>query len=141
MTTPELSTEPTGPPHPSLTVAFTFKVRFCLISGCFGFSDILEVLLVKAVFFCNQAICDTLTKLPDDDLKAVKTLLWKRYPRSFTTPPQHMDTLDLVDRLLVCFQLEGSLQTTETLLAEIGQKKAAAYLQTLRIRSENIYEM
>lgn len=28
-TTPELSTEPTGPPHPSLTVAFTFKVRFC----------------------------------------------------------------------------------------------------------------
>lgn len=52
-----------------------------------------------------------------------------------------MDTLDLVDRLLDCFQLEGSLQTTETLLAEIGQKKAAAYLQTLRIRSENIYEM
>lgn len=28
-TTPGLSTEATGPSHPSLTVAFTLKVRFC----------------------------------------------------------------------------------------------------------------
>lgn len=51
-----------------------------------------------------------------------------------------MDTLDLADRLLECFDREGSLQTTETLLAEIGQKRAVAYLQMLRIRSENIYK-
>lgn len=99
----------------------------------------MELILVKGLPFCNQAICDTLGKLPDDDLEAVKTLLWKRYPRSFNTPPQRMDTLDLVDRLLECFDLEGSLQTTETLLAELGQKRAVAHLQTLRIRSENVY--
>lgn len=52
-----------------------------------------------------------------------------------------MDTLDLVDRLLECFDLEVSLQITETLLSEIGQKKMAAYLQTLRIRSKNSPEM
>lgn len=52
-----------------------------------------------------------------------------------------MDTLDLVDRLLECFDLELSLQIIETLLSEIGQKKMAAHLQTLRIRSKNSPEM
>lgn len=52
-----------------------------------------------------------------------------------------MDTLDLVDRLLECFDVEVSLQITETLLSEIGQKQMAAYLQTLRIRSKNSPQM
>ncbi|TNM85008.1 hypothetical protein fugu_009186 [Takifugu bimaculatus] len=105
--TPELVTEPTGPSHPSLTVGFTFK-----------------------------AICDIFGKLPSEDLKAVKTLLWKRYRRSFNTPPMHMDLVDLVDRLLECFGQELSLRITETVLTEIGQKKAVAYLQTLRVLNE-----
>lgn len=99
----------------------------------------MELILVKNGPFCNQTICDTLRKLPNKDLEAVKMLLWKRYPQSFNTPPKDIDTLDLADRLLECFGLRDSLQTTETLLAEIGQKTAVAYLQTLRIRSENIY--
>lgn len=89
----------------------------------------------------NQAICDALGKLSQDKLKAFKMILWKRYPQSFNTPPQTMDTLDLVDRLLECFDLEVSLQITKMLLEEIGQKKIVDYLQTLCIRSKySLYE-
>lgn len=49
----------------------------------------------------------------------------------------HMDLVDLVDRLLECFGEELSLRITETVLTEIGQKKAVAYLQTLRVLSKN----
>lgn len=49
----------------------------------------------------------------------------------------HMDILDLVDRMLECFDLELSLRITETVLAEIGQKRVVAYLQTLRVLSKN----
>ncbi|KAM6983944.1 nucleotide-binding oligomerization domain-containing protein 2 [Tautogolabrus adspersus] len=63
-------------------------------------------------------------------------MLWKRYPQSFNIPPQGLDMLDLVDRLLECYSLEVSLQITKALLEEIGLKKAVDYLQTLRIRNE-----
>lgn len=47
-----------------------------------------------------------------------------------------MDMVDLVDRLLECYDLEVSLQITKTLVEEIGKKKLIDYLQTLCIRSK-----
>ncbi|XP_074467755.1 NACHT, LRR and PYD domains-containing protein 6 [Sebastes fasciatus] len=105
--TPELIQDPNEIRHPSLTVAFTFK-----------------------------AISDTLGKLSNGDIQRFKMMLWKRYPQSFNTPPQGMDMVDLVDRLLECYSLEVSLQITKTLLEEIEQKKMIDYLQTLCIRNE-----
>ncbi|XP_044079649.1 NLR family CARD domain-containing protein 3 [Siniperca chuatsi] len=105
--TPELIQDTNEIRHPSLTVAFTFK-----------------------------AIGKTLGKLSEGDIKRFKMMLWKRYPQSFNTPPQGMDMVDLVDRLLECYDLEVSLQITKTLLEEIGQKKMVDYLQTLCIRNE-----
>lgn len=87
-------------------------------------------------FLWNQAICNTLEMLASGDLKTFKMILWNRYPQSFNTPPQSMDILDLADRMLECFGLEGSLQVTKILLEEIGKKKMADYLQTLCIRSK-----
>lgn len=132
MATPGLITDPIGPKHPSVTVAFTLKVRlpFSFVLFKIGGSS------GESCLFCHQAVCDTLGKLPKGDLKTVKTFLWKRYPQTFSTPPQHTDILDLVDRLLECFDLEGTLQITENVLTEIGLKSAAAYLQMLRIRSK-----
>nr|XP_046266201.1 protein NLRC3 [Scatophagus argus]XP_046266202.1 protein NLRC3 [Scatophagus argus]XP_046266203.1 protein NLRC3 [Scatophagus argus] len=105
--TPELIKDSAEIKHPSLTVAFTFK-----------------------------AISKTLGKLSKQDIKTFKMMLWKRYPQSFNTPPQGMDMVDLVDRLLECYDLEVSLQITKTLLEEIGQKQMVNYLQTLCLRNE-----
>ncbi|XP_040907320.1 protein NLRC3 [Toxotes jaculatrix] len=110
--TPELITTPNEIKHPSLTVAFTFK-----------------------------AISNTLGKLSEGDVKRFKTMLWKRYSQSFNTPPQGMDMVDLVDRLLECYDLEVSLQITKTLLGEMGKNKIVDYLQTLCIRNEVCYEL
>ncbi|XP_051255858.1 NLR family CARD domain-containing protein 3 isoform X1 [Dicentrarchus labrax] len=104
---PELIQDPNQIRHPSLTVGFTFK-----------------------------AICDTLGKLSKGDIRTFKMLLWKRYPQSFNTPPQGMDLVDLVDRLLECYNLEVSLQITKTLLEDIGQKKMVDFLNTLCLRNE-----
>ncbi|XP_032389854.1 NLR family CARD domain-containing protein 3 [Etheostoma spectabile] len=105
--TPEIIQAPKESRHPSLTVAFTFK-----------------------------AISKTLGKLSEGDFKRFKIMLWKHYPQSFNTPPQGMDMVDLVDRLLECHDLELSLQITETLLGEIGQKDMIDYLRTLCLRNE-----
>lgn len=66
-----------------------------------------------------------------------KKMLWKYYPQLFTTSPQSMDMLDLVDRLLECHSLEVSLQITKTVLIKIGQSKMVEFLQTLCIRSKS----
>lgn len=105
--TPELIQDPDQIRHPSLTVAFTFK-----------------------------AICKILKWLSKADMNTLKKMLWKRYPQSFNTPPQNMDIVDLVDRLLECYSLEVSLQITKTLLEELGQKRMVDYLHTLCIRNE-----
>ncbi|KAK2881843.1 hypothetical protein Q8A73_022353 [Channa argus] len=93
--TPELIQNSNEFSHPSLTVAFTFK-----------------------------AICDTLRKMSEGDFKRFSKLLWKHYPQSFNTPTQGMDMVNLVDRLLECYNLEVSLQITKTLLEEMEQNKA-----------------
>ncbi|KAF1378714.1 hypothetical protein PFLUV_G00193390 [Perca fluviatilis] len=105
--TPELIQDPKEIRHPSLTVAFTFK-----------------------------AISKTLGKLSEGDFRRFKMMLWKHYPQSFNTPPQGMDMVDLVDRLLERHNLESSLQITKTLLEEIGQKDMIDYLKTLCLRNE-----
>ncbi|XP_076606631.1 NLR family CARD domain-containing protein 3 [Chaetodon auriga] len=110
--TPELIQDPSESRHPSLTVAFTFK-----------------------------AICKTLGKLSKDNIKRFKMMLWKCYPQSFSTSPQGMDMVDLVDRLLECYSLDVSLQITKSLLEEIEQKKLVEYLQTLCIRNEVRHEL
>ncbi|XP_053188062.1 protein NLRC3 [Scomber japonicus] len=98
--------------HPSLTVEFTFK-----------------------------AICKTLGMLSDGEMHYFKRILWRRYPQSFNTPPQSMDLLDLVDRLLECYNLEISLKLTKYVLEEIGKKKMVDYLQSLCIRNEVRYDL
>ncbi|XP_023139762.2 protein NLRC3 [Amphiprion ocellaris] len=98
--------------HPSVTVAFTFK-----------------------------AICKTLEQLSDFQLLQFKSILWKDYPQSFNIPPQTLDMVDLVDRLLECYSLEESLHLTRTILTKIGQKSALELLETLCIRNEVRYEL
>ncbi|XP_059207086.1 NLR family CARD domain-containing protein 3 [Centropristis striata] len=109
---PELSQNPSEPRHPALTVGFTFK-----------------------------AICETLGKLSEMEMKAIKSILWHSYPQSFNTPPQSMDLVDLVDRLIECYDLEVSLQMTTTLLEQLEKKKLIAHLQTLCIRNEVRYNL
>ncbi|KAM6911116.1 NACHT, LRR and PYD domains-containing protein 3 [Lycodopsis pacificus] len=109
---PEFFQDPNEPRHPSLTVAFTFK-----------------------------AISNTLGKLSESDIRYFKMLLWKRYSHSFNTHPQALDMVDLVDRLLECFNLEFSLQITKTLLQDIGQTKIIDYLETLCIKNEVHYDL
>ncbi|KAG7280221.1 hypothetical protein CRUP_037582 [Coryphaenoides rupestris] len=89
---PHFLTDLNEPPHPALTVAFTFK-----------------------------AISKTLQKMPEWHLMHFKETLWKHYPQSFTASPKSMDLVDLVDRLLECYNLQGSLQLVKALLEEMGQ--------------------
>ncbi|XP_067347692.1 protein NLRC3 isoform X2 [Channa argus] len=110
--TPELIQNSNEFSHPSLTVAFTFK-----------------------------AICDTLRKMSEGDFKRFSKLLWKHYPQSFNTPTQGMDMVNLVDRLLECYNLEVSLQITKTLLEEMEQNKLVDYIQTLCLRNEVKYDL
>lgn len=69
-------------------------------------------------------------------MRRFKRILWKHFPQVFNTPPQSMDMLDLVDRLLECYSLELALQLTKKLLEEMGRKKVVDYLETLCIRSK-----
>lgn len=105
--TPELMTDPNEIRHPSLTVKFTFE----LISW-------------------------TLGKLSHGDLQKFKMMLWKRYPKSFTTSAQGMDIVDIVDRLLEGYSLEVSLQITKTLLEKMELMNLVDYMQILCIRNE-----
>ncbi|XP_068187584.1 protein NLRC3 [Antennarius striatus] len=98
--------------HPSLTVAFTFK-----------------------------AICKTLDKLPEDDMKTFKMMLLHHHQQSFNILPQSMDVVDIVDQLLESYSLGESLQITKTLLEEIGQKRLFNYLQTLCVRNEVLHDL
>uniref|UniRef100_UPI003AB053FC NLR family CARD domain-containing protein 3 n=1 Tax=Centroberyx gerrardi TaxID=166262 RepID=UPI003AB053FC len=109
---PELIRDPNEIRHPSLTVGFTFK-----------------------------AISKTLAKLSELELRRFKATLWKRYPESFNTPPQGMDMVDLVDRLLECYDLEVSLQLTKALLEEMRLHHLIRYLQDLRIKNEVRFEL
>uniref|UniRef100_A0A3Q3M2B0 NLR family, CARD domain containing 3-like 1 n=1 Tax=Mastacembelus armatus TaxID=205130 RepID=A0A3Q3M2B0_9TELE len=110
--TPELIQDPNQIRHPSLTVAFTFKT-----------------------------ICHILGKLTEKDLKSFKAMLWKRYPQSFITPPESMDLVDLVDRILECYSLEVAFQITKALLVELKQEKLIEYLEVLCLRNEVRYEL
>ncbi|XP_060941822.1 NLR family CARD domain-containing protein 3 [Limanda limanda] len=105
--TPEFLQSQSESSHPSLTVAFTLK-----------------------------AIFDSLRKLSSGAFKTFKMMLWKHYPQTFNTPPQDMDILNLVDRLLECYGLDGSLQITKIVLGEMGEKKMVDCLETLCLRHE-----
>ncbi|KAM4620257.1 protein NLRC3 [Polymixia lowei] len=109
---PELFHDPREIRHPALTVAFTFK-----------------------------AISKSLEKLSKEELRHFKVTLWKRYPESFSSPPQGMDMVDLVDRLLECYDLQVSLQLTKALLEEMGLSRLGDYLQDLCIRNEVRFDL
>ncbi|XP_041741705.1 uncharacterized protein LOC121573640 [Coregonus clupeaformis] len=109
---PELIKNPDEKRHPALTVDFTFK-----------------------------AIRKTLEKLGQDDLRKFKITLWNRYPESFSAPPQGMDMVDLVDRLLECYDLEVALQLTKALLKDMGLKRLADFLTDICKRNEVRYEL
>lgn len=93
------------------------------------------------VAFTFKAICKTLGKMTEGALRTFKMVLWQRYPQSFNTPPQDMDLVDLVDRLLEFYNLDMSLQITKTVLEDMGQKKMVAYLQTLCLRNEMRHDL
>ncbi|XP_041751032.1 NLR family CARD domain-containing protein 3-like [Coregonus clupeaformis] len=109
---PELIKNPGEKRHPAMTVDFTFK-----------------------------AIRKTLERLGQDDLRKFKITLWKRYPESFSAPPQGMDMVDLVDRLLECYDLEVALQLTKALLKDMDLKRLADYLTDLCKKNEVRYEL
>lgn len=70
-------------------------------------------------------------------MRRFKGTLWKYYPQSFNTPPQSLDLVDLVDRLLECYGLEVSMQITKTLLEEMKKSKIVEFLQTLCLQSKD----
>ncbi|KAL0994314.1 hypothetical protein UPYG_G00120550 [Umbra pygmaea] len=109
---PELIKNTDEERHPALTVGFTFK-----------------------------AISKTLEKLGQYDLRRFKMTLWKRYPESFTTPPQNVDMVDLVDRLIECYDLEVALQLTKALLNDMDLKRQADYLTDLCKKNEVRYDL
>uniref|UniRef100_A0A3P8XRC2 NACHT domain-containing protein n=1 Tax=Esox lucius TaxID=8010 RepID=A0A3P8XRC2_ESOLU len=109
---PELAKNPDEKRHPALTVEFTFK-----------------------------AIRKTLERLGQDDLRRFKITLWKRYPESFSAPPQGMDMVELVDKLLECYDLEVALQLTKALLKDMDLKRLADYLTDLCKKNEVRYEL
>lgn len=94
--------------------------------------------LVLIVFCGPQAIRKTLEKLGKDDLRIFKITLWKRYPESFSSPPQGMDMVDLVDRLLEFYDLEVALQLTKALLKDMGLKRLDAYITDLCKKSMHV---
>ncbi|KAK2828498.1 hypothetical protein Q5P01_019532 [Channa striata] len=93
------------------------------------------------VAFTLKAICSTLGKLSEGEFQRFKKQLWTGYPQLFNTSPQGMDMLDLVDRLLECYNLEVSLHITKTVLEKIGQTKIVDYIQTLCHRNEVRYDL
>ncbi|XP_056140237.1 NLR family CARD domain-containing protein 3 [Lampris incognitus] len=109
---PELILDPNEIRHPSLTVAFTFKT-----------------------------ISKILGNLSEEELKHFKVTLWQRYPETFSSPPQGMDMVDLVDRLLEYYDLQVSLQITKALLEIMGKTKLIDYLQELCIRNEVRFDL
>lgn len=78
----------------------------------------------------------TLEKLSSDDFKTFKRMLWKNFPQFFSTSPESLDLVDLVDRLLECFNQELSLQITKKLLEKMKLKKLVNHLEMLCIRSK-----
>ncbi|KAM9729358.1 NACHT, LRR and PYD domains-containing protein 3 isoform 1-T2 [Menidia menidia] len=104
--------KPNANRHPSMTLAFTFKI-----------------------------ICDTLRKLSEGELRRFKWVLWSQYPQSFSTSPQSMDTLDVVDRLLDCYGLEGALDITKNVLTYMETRMVLNYLELSCKRYEVQYDL
>lgn len=98
--------------HPSLTVPFTFTV-----------------------------ICDTLKSLSAAELRLFKAKLWKNHPQLFLTSPQHMDPVDLVDRLLERYSLEDALQISKDVFVEMQLSSLVDGLQNQCLRNEVRYEI
>ena len=94
--------------------------------------------LVCVCYLCQQAIRKTLEKMPEGHLRQFKETLWRNYPQSLITSPQSMDLVDLVDRLLESFNLQGSLQIVQGLLGEMGQGQLVHNLQELCVQSMHI---
>lgn len=109
---PQFLTDLNEPAHPALTVEFTFK-----------------------------AISKTLQKMPEMHLRHFKGTLWKHYPQAFIASPQNMDLVDLVDRLLNHYNLQGALQLVKALLKEMGQVWLVDYLQEICIQNEVSFEL
>ena len=71
-------------------------------------------------------------------LKDFKGALWKNYPQSFATSPKNMDLVNLVDRLLEFFHLQGSLPLVKSLLKKMGLGRLVDYLQDLCVQSMHV---
>jgi hypothetical protein len=73
--------------------------------------------------------------MPEVHLRHFKETLWRSYPQSLIASPQSMDLLDLVDRILGSFNIQGSLQIVKNLLEEMGQEQLVLNLQELCVQS------
>ena len=76
--------------------------------------------------------------MPEGHLRHFKETLWRNYPQSLIDSPQSMDLVNLVDRMLESFKLQGSLQIVQGLLEEMGQGQLVHHLQELCVQSMHI---
>ncbi|RVE63699.1 hypothetical protein OJAV_G00138870 [Oryzias javanicus] len=88
--------------------------------------------------FTFRAISDTLGKLSDHDEYFFLRELWLHYPQKFNVD---MDLVDVVDRLIECFNLEKSLQIVKAVLIKIERNKLVKFLQGRCMRNEVRYEL
>lgn len=91
--------------------------------------------------FVFTAICKVLQQLKPIGLEAFLGHLWHRYPKSFCTPLQTMDIVEIVDRLLQCYSLRVSLQITKAVLLQLEQKRLVGFLEDLEMENEVHYEL
>uniref|UniRef100_A0A672JSM1 NACHT domain-containing protein n=1 Tax=Salarias fasciatus TaxID=181472 RepID=A0A672JSM1_SALFA len=89
----------------------------------------------------RSLISDTLKKLARWELRDFKTKLWGHFPELFYASPEHVDLVNLVDRLLECYSLEASLQITKTVLAELKLTAAVDSLWLECVRNQVRYEL
>ncbi|XP_024122150.1 NACHT, LRR and PYD domains-containing protein 3 [Oryzias melastigma] len=88
--------------------------------------------------FTFRAISDTVGKLSDHDKYFFGRELWLHFPQKFSVD---MDLVDVVDKLLECFNLEKSLQIVKAVLVKIERNKLVQFLKARCMRNEVRYEL
>ncbi|KAL4657356.1 protein NLRC3-like [Arapaima gigas] len=93
------------------------------------------------ISFMFKSLQSALARLVQEELVLFKRNLRKRYPECFKTTLDDLDLLNLVDKILECCGLEGSLKITLQTLSDMKLNEAADYLQELCKRNEAQYDL
>ncbi|KPP72380.1 protein NLRC3-like [Scleropages formosus] len=91
--------------------------------------------------FMFKSLQAALAKLVQEELILFKWNLRRHYPECFRSTLDDLDLLNLVDKILECCGLEGSLRITLRTLTDMKLKRAADYLQELCKRNEARYDL